>query len=235
MSIHIFNSLESTNTTAKEMAISGAGHGTAIIAECQTAGRGRYGRAFYSPSGGLYMSLILHPERINFDTPTLVTAFSAVSVCEAIEFLCDKKPKIKWVNDIFICEKKICGILTEAVTYKNSEMKIIVGIGINFSPTNFPDEIKSIAGTLFEEENPPIKKNHLAEEIIKRISEHQFGSEEMLKKYRSRMLFLGEKITVSDSQGKYEATAIDIDEEGRLIIKRNGKTESLISGEVSIL
>ena len=101
--IQVHKSLESTNKTAKEMAVAGAEHGTIIISDCQTMGRGRYSRNFFSPSGGgLYMSIVLRPEAMHFKNPTSVTAFAAVSVCEAIESISTKVPRIKWVNDIFI-------------------------------------------------------------------------------------------------------------------------------------
>jgi len=241
--INIYNSLESTNKTAKEMAVSGAEHGAVIMAEYQTAGRGRYGRKFFSPPGhGIYMSFILHSEQLRFDTPTLVTAFAAVSVCESIEAISEKKPQIKWVNDVFLDGKKICGILTEAVTdLESGNMQwIVVGIGVNFSTSAaLPEELRQIAGAVFAESSPSTTRNHLAAEIINRLTvpENQYGSKEMLAGYKQRLFMLGEKIWVAGmGKSHYEATAVDIDDIGRLIVKRSdtGETISLCAGEISI-
>jgi len=169
--IHIYESLESTNITAKEMALSGAESGTVVIANYQTAGKGRYGKSFHSPPDhGLYMTIILHASELSFSTPTLVTALAAVSVCEAIEKISDKTAQIKWVNDILINERKVCGILTESVSMVDNPgvQRIIIGIGVNFNtpPAQFPDELQHIAGSLFETEKTPITTTQLAAEIL---------------------------------------------------------------------
>jgi BirA family biotin operon repressor/biotin-[acetyl-CoA-carboxylase] ligase len=246
--IFVYDVLESTNKTAKEKAISGAEHGTVIVADCQTSGKGRYGRKFHSPpNNGLYMSFILHPSQLCFSTPTLITAFAAVSVCEAIEAISGKIPQIKWVNDIFISGKagvaprKICGILTEAVTdfESGNTQWIVVGIGINFNKppkTNFPEDLQQIAGTIFETDNPPTTRNRLCSEIVNRIIHPESCNEkEMIEKYKQRMYMLGKKVTVIGASETYEAIAIDIDDIGRLVVKKdNGEIQSLTSGEISI-
>ena len=240
--IHIYDCLESTNITAKEMALSGAKHGTVVIADRQTAGKGRYGKSFHSPPGhGLYMSIILHTSKLSYSTPTLVTALAAVSVCEAIELITDKSPKIKWVNDIFLEDKKICGILTESVIMPDSAdiPRIVLGVGVNFSTpaTAFPEELQHIAGSLFEAEKPTTTRNHLATEIMSRIlhSDDHHNEKEMLDKYRQRMFMLGRTVIVTGTEGTYEALAVDIDDIGQLIVKKkNGEILSLSSGEVSI-
>ena len=241
--IHIYDCLESTNETAKEMTRSGAGkHGAVIVADHQTAGKGRYGKTFYSPPNhGLYVSFILDPVQLGFSTPTLVTAFAAVSVCEAIEAVSDKSPQIKWVNDIFLDGRKICGILTESVTSAGNDNSqwLILGIGVNFNTplSEFPEEIRHAAGSLFVTENPPITRNQLAAEIINRIvsSYNQCGECNMLEKYRSRMFLLGETVSVTGTEEAYDAIAIDIDDIGRLIVKKeNGEFISLSAGEVSL-
>jgi len=260
--ILIYDSIESTNKTAKEMAVSGAEHGTVLIANYQTAGRGRKGRSFHSPPDhGLYMSFILHPMRFCLSTPSLMTAFAAVSVCESIEAISDKTPQIKWVNDVFIDGKKVCGILTEAVTDTGSDNihSIIVGIGINFSTPAmaFPDDLRHIAGSIFPADslsadgppadspsaskssagNPTVTRNLLASEIINRIVApgDQHNEKAMLEKYKHRMFMLGKTVYVSGTDVEFEAVAVDIDDAGRLIVKRdNGELLSLSSGEISI-
>ena len=239
--IHI--SLESTNKTAKELAISGAEHGTIIMADYQTVGKGRYNRNFFSLSGhGIYMSFILRPTQRHWLTvPTLVTSYAAVSVCEAIETTTGKKPQIKWVNDIFIHDKKISGILTEAITdYESGNIQwIVVGIGINFTmpTTGFPENIKDIAGSVFSEDKPTITRNQLAAEIVNRILniENNCDSNTLLAEYKKRLMMIGKKVIVTGLHEPFEAMAVDIDEVGRLIVKKdNGEVISLFSGEISI-
>ena len=234
--------LASTNQSAKELAVAGAEHGTVIIADGQTAGRGRYGRQFHSPPGkGIYMSFILHPAHLKLKTPTLITAFAAVAVCEAIEAVTKKAPRIKWVNDIYVDEKKICGILTEAVTDLESGgiQWVVVGIGINFSTPDidFPEAIRQVAGSIFPNGQPTTTRNHLIAEVINRVLERgdRFNEDEILDRYRERLLMLGKKVFVVGAQETYEATAIDIDQDGRLIVKKeSGEVQSLYAGEISI-
>jgi len=239
--IHIYDSLESTNITAKEMAQTGAEHDTIVIANYQTAGKGRQGKTFHSPPDhGLYMTIILHASELSFSTPTLVTALAAVSVCEAIESIVNKAPQIKWVNDVFLDGKKICGILTESVSMPDSPgvQRIILGIGVNFStpPAEFPEELQHIAGSLFGTEKPSITRNQLAAEIINRIisPDNQHNEKEMLEKYRKRMFLLGKKVTVTGTGETYEATAVDIDDTGQLVARKdNGEILLLSSGDIS--
>ena len=239
--IKIYKSLESTNKTAKEMAIAGAEHGTVIISDCQTLGRGRYSRSFFSPFGGLYMSIVLRPEVLQFENPTSVTAFAAVSVCEAIESISKKTPKIKWVNDVFIDGKKVCGILTEAVTdFESGGLEwIVLGIGINvYTRTeDFPDDLQSLATSIYPDEKVSGVRNKLSAEIINRILgfEAPPSETEILKKYKHRLMMLGKEITVIQDQTAYKATAIDIDSAGHLIVENeNGQLCTLSSGEIRI-
>ncbi len=240
--IHIYKSLESTNKTAKEAAIAGAEHGTVIISDCQTGGRGRYSRSFFSPPGsGLYMSIILSPDVLHFENPTSVTAFAAVAVCQAIEKTSQTAPKIKWVNDIFINGKKVCGILTEAVSdFESGHLDwIVVGIGINvYTPLEaFPEELQSLATSIYPHEKMSGMRNRLCAEIINRIMgfETPPKEKEIFEKYRQRLMMLGQKITVVQGHTEYKATAIDVDSLGHLIVRgENGKLIALSSGEIRI-
>ena len=240
--IFVYDSLESTNKTAKEMAISGAKHGTIVIANNQTAGRGRYDRKFYSPSGhGVYMSLIIHPSRMWFETPTLLTIFAAVSVCEAIESITNKEPQVKWVNDIFLEGKKICGILTEAVLDLESGniQWIVIGIGVNFSTPSidFPQELQKIAGSVFPDGNSICTRNQLIAEITNRMvsPEKQCNEKQIIEKYRQRLMMIGKKITITGLGDPYEAIALDIDDLGGLIVEKDtGEIVSLSAGEISV-
>lgn len=240
--IQVHKSLESTNKTAKEMAVAGAEHGTIIIADCQTMGRGRYSRNFFSPSGGgLYMSIVLRPEAMHFKNPTSVTAFAAVSVCEAIESISTKVPRIKWVNDIFIDGKKVCGILTEAVTdFESGGLDwVVLGIGINVHTRteDFPCDLQSIATSIYPDEKMSGMRNRLSAEIINRILGFEAlpSETEIFEKYKKRLMVLGKKITVIQNQVEYKATAIDVDSVGHLVVKNeSGERITLSSGEIRI-
>lgn len=240
--IQVHKSLESTNKTAKEMAVAGAEHGTIIISDCQTMGRGRYSRKFFSPSGGgLYMSIVLRPEAMHFKNPTSVTAFAAVSVCEAIESISTKVPRIKWVNDIFIDGKKVCGILTEAVTdFESGGLDwVVLGIGINVHTRteDFPCDLQSIATSIYPDEKMSGVRNRLSAEIINRILGFETlpSETEIFEKYKKRLMVLGKKITVIQNQVEYKATAIDVDSVGHLVVKNeSGERITLSSGEIRI-
>jgi len=245
--IHIYDTLESTNKTAKEMAVSGCDHGTIVIANTQTSGKGRYKRGFYSPpDSGLYMSFVFRAEILRFQNPSLITASVAVVVCRAIEAVSEKRPKIKWINDIFIEDKKICGILTEAVTdFESGSIDwIVVGIGINVGnkKDDFPAELAQIAGSIFSGADEEGKKetaarNRLAAEIINRCFclKTWLDDETVYSEYRERSMLLGRRITVTLPDEAYEADAIDVDINGHLVVRKNdGETVSLPSGKISI-
>lgn len=239
--IKIYKILESTNKTAKEMAVAGAEHGTVIIADSQTKGRGRYSRSYFSPSGGLYMSIILRPEVLNFENPTSVTAFAAVAVCEAIESTSEKTPKIKWVNDILIDGKKVCGILTEAVTdFESGSLDwIVLGIGINvyIKTEDFPDDLQTSATSIFPNEKMFGVRNKLSAEIINRILGYDITPREaeIFRKYKNRLAILGNQVTVIQNKNEYKATVIDIDAAGHLVVKNeNGEIITVSSGEIRV-
>ena len=171
--IRIYDTINSTNRVAKELAITGAAHGTLIISSEQTEGRGRRDHSFYSPKGGLYMSILLKPEFLNTLVPDEITTATGNSVCSAIKVLTGLSPYIKPINDLFIDKKKICGILTEAGTeFETGDVQwIVVGIGINFdSDINlFPTDIKEIAASIFAPGTSTVTKNQLAAEIINQL------------------------------------------------------------------
>lgn len=240
--IRIYESLESTNKTAMELAVAGAEHGTVVIADCQTMGKGRYSRDFFSVSGGgLYMSIILRPGSLRLENPASITAFAAVSVCEAIESISDKTATIKWVNDIFIDGKKVCGILTEAVTdFESGGLNwIVLGIGINVSipEKDFPEHLRSLAVSIYPDKKVSGVRNRLSAEIINRILGHASPpvESEIFKEYKKRLMMLGREITVIQNQTEYQAIAVDVDAAGHLLVKNEkGKLLALSSGEVRI-
>jgi len=228
--MEVYKKLDSTNNIAKQR----TKHGTVILAEEQTAGYGRRGRSFYSPPGhGIYMSLVIDPAKLGFaSTPTLITVHTAVAVCEAIEEFCGKSPKIKWVNDIFLDGKKICGISAEA-----SE-RIVVGVGINLNYFEPPEELAQVIGTVFgKDEEPNIGKIELAEHVADNILTAPQSQAKLIESYKKRLFILGKKVQVTavGTNTAYEATALDIDEQAQLIVKtEDGKIVSLFSGEISV-
>lgn len=171
--IRIYDTVNSTNRLAKEAAIAGVNHGTIIIANEQTEGRGRKDHSFYSPKGGLYMSLILKPDKLSTMVPDTITINTGNSVCDAIYSLLGISPTLKPINDLFIDDKKICGILTEAGTeFETGEVQwIVIGIGINFdSDINaFPADIKKSATSLFAPGKATFTKNQLVAEILTNV------------------------------------------------------------------
>ncbi|HAQ40466.1 MAG TPA: biotin--[acetyl-CoA-carboxylase] ligase [Clostridiales bacterium] len=237
--IAVYKTIGSTNTEAKLLAMQDAGHGTVILSEEQTGGRGRMGRDFYSPAeSGIYMSLILKPH-LNIADSVLITTAAAVAVCLAVDKFTDQEPKIKWVNDIYIGNKKVCGILTEAVTDIESGTvnNIIVGIGLNVKTVNFPKELKETAGSVFNSDEDSYVRNRLAAEIINNILSMCKTPEDrsFLRTYKERSMILGERIRYSKNSIWYEGYAQDIDESGGLIVFHDdGHKEVLHSGEISV-
>lgn len=232
--------IDSTNDYLKNLVNHGERENTLVIADRQSKGKGRLGRKFFSPDGGLYFSLLLRP---NFspEKALLITTAAAVVVSEALSRLSGKSAGIKWVNDIFIDNKKVCGILTEASTdFKKGTLEYaVLGIGINlYSPKDgFPDDIKDIAGVVFDKEPDCFTRAKIVSEIINAFFEiyDNFEKSDFLKRYKEKLFILGKKIDVIKNNTKRCATALDIDEKAGLVVEyENGDRETLSSGEVSI-
>lgn len=240
--IKIFDELASTNSAIRNFAENGAKEGLVVIAKKQTEGRGRMGRRFQSPENcGIYMSLLLKP-KLPPEKTLFITCAAAVAVCKSLEKISGKKMGIKWVNDVFCGEKKLCGILTEAVFCANSNsMKYaVLGIGINvYEPQKgFSEDIKDIAGAVFSnDEAAKDIKNKIAAGVLNSFWEFYKNPEEksFLEEYKQRSVILGSKINVIKGTSVKNAVALEIDDECRLVVKyENNETEALFSGEVSI-
>ena len=239
-SLDVRKSVTSTNTISKELAGQGAKEGTVIIANEQTAGRGRLGRSFYSPnSTGVYFSIILRP-KLTLEDSLLITTSIAVAVAKAIEVVAQVKADIKWVNDIFVNDKKVCGILTEAsLNFESGGLEYaVVGIGINISTTTFPDDIKPVAGSIFKDKpnNTPVT-SLLVAQVLNNIADcmNSLTNKEYLEEYRKRSFLIGKDILVIRGTSSDPAKAIDIDDKARLIVEyENKEKEVLSSGEVSV-
>jgi BirA family biotin operon repressor/biotin-[acetyl-CoA-carboxylase] ligase len=243
LSIEVFKTIPSTNEAVKILASNGGAEGKVILSEEQTAGRGRKGRRFFSPPGtGIYMSILLRP-KLSAAESTLLTSCAAVAVALAIESVSGKDTQIKWVNDVFMEGKKVCGILTEASMSLENEWLdyAVLGIGINVAlPSDgFPDDLTGIATSVFSGGNlSGDLRNRLAAEVLN----HFMGFYEhlvdrlFLSEYRKRIIALGKPVMVIRDNIQREATAIDIDNDCHLMVRyKNGDEEYLSSGEVSII
>lgn len=231
----------STNALVREKANQGCPEGCIIIACEQTAGRGRYGRQFFSPvDSGVYLSLLLRPTAYSPQQATCLTAAAAAAMCQAIEEVTGQQPGIKWVNDIFLHGKKVCGILTEAaVGLETGTLNyMVLGAGVNLYPPaeGFPEEIRSIAGSVLERSCPEAK-NRLVGEFLNRFGDFYAHPEcrAYLEDYRARSLAIGRNVTVLSAGKAVSAYAYGIDDDFRLLVRyENGDTEALSYGEIRI-
>ena len=231
----------STNALVREKANQGRPEGCVIVACEQTAGRGRYGRQFFSPiDSGVYLSLLLRPTAYSPQQATCLTAAAAAAMCQAIEAVTGQQPGIKWVNDIFLHGKKVCGILTEAaVGLETGALDyMVLGAGVNLYPPvkGFPEEIQPIAGSVLERSCPEAK-NRLVGEFLNRFWDFYTHPEcrTYLEDYRSRSLAIGQNVTVLSAGRAVSAYAYGIDDDFRLLVRyENGDTEALSYGEIRI-
>ena len=231
----------STNALVREKANQGRPEGCIIIACEQTDGRGRYGRQFFSPvDSGVYLSLLLRPTAYSPQQATCLTAAAAAAMCQAIEAVTGQQPGIKWVNDIFLRGKKVCGILTEAaVGLETGTLNyMVLGAGVNLYPPaeGFPEEIQSIAGSVLERSCPEAK-NRLVGEFLNRFWDFYAHPEcrTYLEDYRARSLAVGRRVTVLSNGQAVSAYAYGIDDDFRLLVRyENGDTEALSYGEIRI-
>ncbi|MGI6076428.1 MAG: biotin--[acetyl-CoA-carboxylase] ligase [Pyramidobacter sp.] len=242
LNIQLFDTITSTNTVLKAMAEEGAPEGTLLIASEQTAGRGRMNRTFYSPAGtGVYMSLLVRPE-LPPEKSLYMTTAAAVAVAEAIETVTQQQAKIKWVNDIYLHGKKVCGILTEASFNMESKRLAyaVVGLGINMREPEggFPAELQPIVTSVFNGENySPQGRNRIIAEVLIRFLDFYARLEEkpFLEGYKKRSLLFGKTVNVIGGGCVRGARALDIDDEFRLhVAYPDGSQEYLQSGEVSV-
>ena len=214
----------STNDRAKELAMQGQAH-VCVTADGQTGGRGRRGRSFRSETGcGLYLSVVLPAEEAQ-----MLTVRAAVAVAEAIGELTGVFPGIKWVNDLFLNGKKVCGILAEGVAGKPFA---VLGIGINLKKQTFPEELRAIASDLESETGVLVEQTAMRDAILRRLSEPVPA--DLLARYEKRCFVLGKRVTVFRGSETFEALAVGLDAAGGLVVEHDGQRETLFSGEVSI-
>ena len=240
--LYVYNEVSSTNTLAKFLAMNDVENGSVVISEKQTNARGRSGKAWESPIGGVWLSVILHPH-VDYSKLPLITLATGVAVAKALERIGVKDAEIKWPNDIMIHDKKVCGILTEAVTQFNTIENIIIGVGIdvNMDITNFPDELQAGTTTIADELGEKADENTLIRvflEEFEKIGEVflEDGIEDILKEWRKRSYTIGKIVEVRAPFNKYyDAYVVGIGKEGALIVEKiDGTLEKVISGECII-
>lgn len=232
--ISLFESVDSTNSEARRQAECGMSVPALIMADAQSAGRGRLGRSFYSPPRtGLYMSLLLSAKENAADNVCLTTA-AAVAAARSIEEICGAQIKIKWVNDLYLGSKKICGILCESFCCSDRERYIVIGIGINLCTKDFPDGLKDIAASLMAKE---IDREVLAADIAERMLDYYESptDPQIIGYYRAHSAVLGRRVAFTEGEKNYFGVAESIDEVGRLTVKLDDKSIKILSsGEISL-
>ena len=251
LGIEIYDTLDSTNTLAKSSPHKDTP--TLILAHTQTGGRGRLGRSFHSPAHtGLYMTVAYTTPR-PLTEAVRVTAAAAVAAVSAVEALTDKRPAIKWVNDLYLDGCKIGGILTEAVAREDGAHRMIVGLGINLTTHEFPEGLRAPASCLFAQDsapgnapaNPAAFAPLLAGEIARRLLELAEASpdgpfpqgmwgEACLDFYRRRLLWVGDTVTCTRGAEVFAGRVLGVDEHYSLLIEREGEVLPLSSGEISV-
>jgi BirA family biotin operon repressor/biotin-[acetyl-CoA-carboxylase] ligase len=236
--LEVFKSIDSTNLELKRRAHEE--EGLVVAASEQTGGMGRLGRKFSSPSDtGIYFSILLKPDIDNSEV-TLLTTIAALAVCQAIEKYTEKKPGIKWVNDVFIDGKKVNGTLTQAsFSVENLAPEyVIVGIGINvYEPEGgFDEEIKDIAGAVLDERIGDMKNKLLAEVLNRYFYYYRnFEKKEFISEYKRRSIVIGKTVSVITPSYSKKAEVLDIDDKCRLIVRyEDGSEETVSTGEISI-
>ena len=240
--IHWFETIDSTNTRAKALAAEGAPHGTVLIADQQTGGRGRMGRSFHSPGGkGIYLSVILRPQ-CHASQLMHLTCAAGVAMCDAVEAVCSIRPGIKWTNDLVFGKRKLGGILTELSLDSSGNVNYaVVGIGINCmqSESDFPEDIRSIATSLQMVSDASIDRCQVIAAMLaalEKMSRDLFDQKtQIMDRYRLDCITIGRDIYVITGDTVRHGTAISVDDEGALSVRfSDGHTEAVTAGEVSV-
>ncbi len=241
LKIEVFQTVSSTNSLARDRAAAGCTDELVIVSNEQTAGRGRLGRSVFTPGGtALYISLLLRPKDFTAGQATRITTMAAVAMCRAIEAVSEEKALIKWVNDIFLQGRKVCGILTEGSFNMETGMLdyAVLGLGVNVYPpeNGFPKEIENTAGTVFKERKNDAK-NKLCAEFIKHFFEIYKNTDttDYVDEYIRRSFVIGKEVSVLCAGETRTALVTGIDRDCRLMVKYpDGQSDVFNSGEISL-
>ena len=236
-----FTETDSTNNRAKRLGDEGAAHGTLVVAERQTAGKGRRGRRWESPAGSsIYMSILLRPE-IRPDRASMLTLVMAQSVAKAIRNVTGREVLIKWPNDIILNRKKICGILTEMSTEIEWINYVVIGAGINVNTKEFPDDIAGTATSLYLEGSRGIQRSRLLAEVLKQFEDHYESFLEagdlsfMQEEYNELLVNKDREVRIMEPGQEYNGRAVGINNNGELLVcTEDGRIRSVYAGEVSV-
>ena len=238
--LRFFDEIDSTNNELRRIAENGAPDGTLAIAEIQTAGKGRRGRAWTSPRGsGIWMSFLLRPDFAP-EYASMLTLVTAMAVEKGIRQQTGLDCQIKWPNDIVLNGRKICGILTEMSTEEDSIRYVVVGIGINVNTKEFPEEISKTATSLAIETGHPVRRAPLVASILKAWEEYYETYKKTLdlsllkEEYNARLVNLGREVKVLAPTGDYVGVSGGITDTGELIVEVDGEKREVMSGEVSV-
>ncbi len=240
--IYIYNEVSSTNTLGKFFAVNKTNSGSVIIAEKQTRAKGRNGKVWQSPNGGIGLSVVLNPF-LKLSKAPLITLATGVAVCKTLEKLGIEDVKIKWPNDILIHGKKVSGILTESMAKLNAIEYIVVGVGINVNikEEELPEPNSYNATSLYIEKGEELDVNEVIKTFLEEFEDvcelfMEKNYEQILNSWRKRSYTIGKVVKVQQPFGRsYEGYVVGIDKEGTLIIeKADGTLQKVISGEVSI-
>ena len=234
--------IDSTNSYLKREALAGAPHGTAAVANFQSAGRGRMTRSFQSPPGrGVYLSILLRPQ-LPASELMGVTGMTAVAVCNAVERSAGVRPGIKWTNDLVLNGKKLCGILTEMALESETGLAqyLVIGAGVNVShtPEDFGPEVARMATSLAQE-GYPVSRAELAAAMIEELNNlsDALGGDitPWVDAYRRDCVNLGRQVRLLWHDGQTKAEAVDIDEQFGLVVRLpDGELQTVRTGEVSV-
>ena len=235
--VELLPTVDSTNTRLKALAAAGAPQGTVLFAEEQSGGRGRLGRRFLSAPGcGVYLSVLLRPGCRPSELMSL-TAQAAVAARRAVAELCGVEPDIKWVNDLVLKGRKICGILTELSLEAESGLVsyAVVGVGVNCNcPAEaFPPELRDVAGSILSQTGRSVDRNALAAALVRSLS--GLPKLDWLGEYRRACVNLGKEIQIlAPGQAARQGVALDVDEQAALLVRTETGTERIQCGEVSV-
>ncbi len=233
-----YDSVESTNSIAKEMVRKGAEEGAVVLAKVQTKGRGRKDRRWHSPEGGLWFSVTIYPE-LQPDQAMLVTMTASIAITEGISSCCDIKAYIKWPNDVLIDNQKVAGVLTELHADKEKLHHMVVGVGVNAN-NRLPAELRERATTLQRKKGSEVDKEQLFSEIL-RSMDRWYGIlidgryDEIRAHWLERSSIIGKNVRIHEHGSKRTATVNGIDDKGRLLVDINGEQKVILTGDIELL
>ncbi len=238
--IYLFDAIDSTNSHAHKLAKEGVQNGTVVLSESQSKGKGRLGRTWFSPSGAnIYLSVIIKPQMPSTQI-TLLTFAAAIAVAKAIRGIAGLDADIKWPNDILIKGKKVAGILSEMDAKSDTIRFVVIGIGINVNldKKDIPSELMDKATSIKIESNSAIDRMNLICRVLENLEKwynlfERNGANDIIKEWKSLAITIGRDVKVQSGNSFIEGRAVDIDENGALLIKdRNGVIQKVLSGDV---